>query len=74
MSDAIHADREHAGIGENHFVEIRRGGIAVERRLHVAHEQAANLRQPPQKHLGQFAGARRALAELAAAPASRSRP
>ena len=74
MSDAIHADREHPGIGENHLVEIGRGRIAVEGRLHVAHEQPANLRQPPQKDFGQFVRARRALAELLPARASRSRP
>ncbi len=64
MRDAIDADGEHAGIGEYHLIEIRRGGIAVECRLHVAYEQSADLRQPPEKHLRQLARARRALSEL----------
>ena len=62
------------GIGENHLVEIRRGRIAVEGRLHVAHQEAADLRQPPQKDLGQLVRARRALAELRGRDGSRSRP
>ena len=73
MRDAVHADRQHAGIGEDHFVQIRRRRIAVEGRLHVAHQQRADLRQPAQKDLRQFMRPRRALAELRPL-ASRSRP
>ena len=66
MGDPVDAHREHAGIGENHFIQVGGGRIAVEGGLHIAYQERADLGQAAQKDQGQLARARRALAELGA--------
>ena len=66
VRDAVHADRQYAGIGEHDFIEVGRGRIAVERRLNVANQQAADLGQPSQEHLREFTRTGRAIAHRAA--------
>src|SRR5882724_8464770 len=64
MRYPVPADREHAGVGENDFIQIQRRRIAVESRLHVAYQQSADLRQAPQKNLRQVVRTWRTLAEF----------